>query len=77
METAREELHKDAFECLFDPESICCVEDSMEDKDDKDLDHEPPFDLSIDDEKLNEQITALNSFLAACGSKKSEYNDVL
>ncbi len=37
---------------------------------DKDLDYQPPFGLSIDEEKLNKQITALNSFLSACGSKK-------
>ena len=66
-EAIREKLHSDAFECLFDPESVCCVEDSM---DDKDLDYQPLFDPSIGREKLNEQIKALNSFLSACGSKR-------
>ncbi|CAF3905401.1 unnamed protein product, partial [Rotaria sp. Silwood1] len=33
---------------------------------DKDLDYQLPYDPSIDKEKLNEQITALNSFLSAC-----------
>ncbi|CAF5097862.1 unnamed protein product, partial [Rotaria sp. Silwood1] len=37
---------------------------------DKDLDYEPPYDPSIDEEKLKEQIAALNSFLAACSSKR-------
>jgi hypothetical protein len=66
-EVTREILHNDAFECLFDPESVCCKEDSMEGKD---LDYQPPYDPSIDEEKLKEQITALNSFLSACGSKR-------
>ena len=66
-EATREKLLSDAFRCLFDPESVCCVEDSM---DDKDLDYQPPFDLSSGEEKLNEQIKALNSFLSACGSKR-------
>ncbi|CAF1457032.1 unnamed protein product [Rotaria sordida] len=35
---------------------------------DKDLDYEPPYDPSIDEEKLKEQIAALNSFLAACSN---------
>ncbi|CAF1510917.1 unnamed protein product [Adineta steineri] len=62
----REKLHKEAFECLFDDESICSEENPMEDKD---LDYQPPFDVSIGEEKVKEQITALNSFLAACDSK--------
>ena len=66
-EATREQLHNDAFECLFDPESVCCVEDSIEDKD---LDYQQPFDPSINEEKIKEQITALNNFLVACGSKK-------
>ncbi len=32
-EAKREKLHHDAFECLFDPESVCCEADSMEDDD--------------------------------------------
>jgi len=49
-EKAREQLHDDAFECLLDSESVCCLEDSMEDKD---LDYQPPFDLSIGEEKFS------------------------
>ena len=63
----REELYYNACECLFDPESVCCMEDSMEDKD---LDYQPPVDILIDEEKSERQITALNCFLAACGSKR-------
>ncbi len=66
-ETAREKLHSDAFECLFDSESVCCKEDSMKDKD---FDYQAPFDPSIGEEKLNEQIIALNSFLSVCSSKR-------
>ena len=66
-EATSEKLHCDSFERLFDPESVCCVEDSM---DDKDLDYQPPFDPSIGEEKLNQQIKTLNSFLSACGSKR-------
>ena len=78
MEASRERLHNDAFECLLDPESVCCKKDSM---DDKDLDCQPPYDPSIDEEKLNKQIIALNNFLAACGSKRkvhvtTSYNDL-
>ena len=63
----REELYYNACECLFDPESVCCMEDSMEDKD---LDYQPPVNFLIDEEKSKRQITALNCFLAACGSNK-------
>ncbi|CAF2990977.1 unnamed protein product [Rotaria sp. Silwood2] len=66
-EVTREILHNDAFECLFDPESVCCKEDSMEDKD---LDYQPPYDPATGKEKLKEQITALNNFLSVCGSKR-------
>ncbi|CAF4892301.1 unnamed protein product, partial [Rotaria sp. Silwood2] len=66
-EVTREKLHSDAFECLFDPDSVCCKEDSIEDKD---LDYQPSYDPFIDKEKANEQITAFNSFLSACGSKR-------
>ncbi|CAF1543048.1 unnamed protein product [Rotaria sp. Silwood1] len=61
------DLHNNAFECLFDPESICCRNGSMENKD---LDYQPPFDPSIGEAKLKEQMIALNSFLFACGSKR-------
>ncbi|CAF4552882.1 unnamed protein product [Rotaria sp. Silwood2] len=37
---------------------------------DKDLDYQPPNDPSTDEEKLKEQITALNNFLSACVSKR-------
>ncbi|CAF2802077.1 unnamed protein product [Rotaria sp. Silwood2] len=37
---------------------------------DQDPDYQSTFDPSIDEEKLNEQRTALNNFLAACGSKR-------
>ncbi|CAF2708218.1 unnamed protein product [Rotaria sp. Silwood2] len=37
---------------------------------DKDLDYQPPFDASIGEEKIKEQLTALNSLLSACGSKR-------
>ena len=66
-EATREKLHSDSFECLFDPESVCCVEYSM---DDKDLGYQPSLDPSIGEEKLNEQIKASNIFLSACGSKR-------
>ena len=61
------DLHNDAFECLFDPESICCKEDSIENKD---FDYQPPVDASICEEKIKEQITALSNFLSACDSKR-------
>ena len=78
MEASRERLHNDAFECLLYPESVCCKKDSM---DDKDLDYQPPYDPSIDEENLNKQIITLNNFLAACGSKRkvhvtTSYNDL-
>ena len=63
----REELYYNACECLFDPESMCCMEDSMEDKD---LDYQPPVNFLIDGEKTKRQTIALNWFLAACGSKR-------
>ena len=63
----RKLLYQEAFECLFDPESICCAEDSIKDRD---VNYEPPHDLLIN-ENLNERITALNNFLAACASKKA------
>ena len=66
-EPTRGKLHGDAFECLFNPESVCCVGNDM---DDQDPDYQPPFDPSIDEQRLKEQITALNNFLAACGSKR-------
>ena len=31
-DATREMLHNDAFECLLDPESECCIDDSTEDK---------------------------------------------
>ena len=34
------------------------------------LDYQPLYAPSIDDEKVNKQIVALNSFLSACGSKR-------
>ncbi|CAF1378259.1 unnamed protein product, partial [Rotaria sordida] len=37
---------------------------------DKDPDYQPPYDPATDKEKLKEQITALNNFLSACGSKR-------
>ena len=43
------------------------MEDSMEDKD---LDYQPPVDFLINEEKSKRQITTLNCFLAACGSKR-------
>lgn len=71
----RENLHSDAFACLFDPESLCCTEDPMEDPiedpmEDSDSDYHPFHDPSNDVEISNEQLSALNSFLAACGSKR-------
>ena len=36
----------------------------MEDKDDKDLDYQPIFEPAIVEEKIDEQIATLNSFLA-------------
>ncbi|CAF4076174.1 unnamed protein product, partial [Rotaria sp. Silwood2] len=66
-EVTGEILHKDTFQCLFDLESVCCKEDSMEDED---LDYQPPYDPSTGEEKLKEQITALNNFLSACDSKR-------
>ena len=66
-EASKGKVNYDAFQCIFDPDSTCCEEDSM---DDKDLDYQLPLDLTIGEEKLNGQIRTLNSFLAACGSKR-------
>ena len=65
-----EELHKEAFECVFDEDSICCVDDLMNDKD---LDYVPPPDVLSNELKLKEQRVILNSFLTTCGSNKRVY----
>jgi hypothetical protein len=67
-ELGKENLHNDAFECLFDPESICCVKDAQEGKD---PDYGPLVDPVIGEEQLNEEIRVLNNFLSACGSKRN------
>ncbi|CAF1548365.1 unnamed protein product [Adineta ricciae] len=70
-DSVREELHNDAFNCIFDIESLCC-EDLMEQDDDKvdnDFDYQPLYDFSFGSETLKEQTAALNNFLTACGSK--------
>ena len=66
-EIKRLDLQNDTFECLFDPKSVCCEEDSMEDKE---IDYQPPFHASTGKEKRKEQIAALNSFISAFGSKR-------
>lgn len=48
-DVTRENLHNDAFEYLFDPESVYYEEDFMVDKD---LDYQPPTDSSTIEEKL-------------------------
>ena len=78
-EGIRENLHNDAFECLFNLESNCCLEDSADDPmedcvvdcmEDEDLDYQPPIESSIDEEKLKQQVLALNNFLSVCGITK-------
>ena len=66
-ENAREILHIDAFECLFDVHSSCCLEDPMEDND---VDYHPPFDHSGSEEQRKKQIAAMNTFLSSVQSNK-------
>lgn len=67
VDETREEVHNDAFECIFDPESLCCKEESVEDDD---FDYQPPDDIVSDEDLLKEKIMSLNTLLSACGSKK-------
>ncbi|CAM2730527.1 unnamed protein product, partial [Rotaria socialis] len=48
--TIRKQTHSDAFNCVFNPESLCCEEDFMEDDD---PDYQPPHDNSIEAGKLS------------------------
>ena len=59
----RKELHNDAFTCLFDSECPYCMKSN-------DPDYYPPLETVTHDEKIKEQRTALNKFLAASGSTK-------
>jgi hypothetical protein len=47
-EATRDNLHNDAFDCLFNSNSACYEKDSMQDQD---LDYQPPFDPSVGEEQ--------------------------